>query len=101
MVKKKKAPAKDDGQPESSRTRKLLTDQNVPTYYSNTIEIATSSSDFRIRVGEILEANDQEVIVKHRATIYFSPRHAKEVASLFATKVKEHEEKYGEITPTE
>lgn len=99
MNKKKKAEEK-TLQPKA-RVRKLLSDPNVPTYYSNTVEIATSGSDFRIRIGEILEASAEEILVKHRATLYFSPRHAKEVALLFEKKVKEHENKYGKITPTE
>jgi len=97
----KKNKAVETAQEPKTRARKVLSDTNVPTYYSNTVEIATSGSDFRIRLGEILEASLEELLVKHRATVYFSPRHAKEVALLLTKKVKEHEAKYGEIIPTE
>lgn len=101
MTKKKTTTAPGQEKKAEQRPRKLLTDQNVPTYYSNTVEIASSGADFRIRLGEIVDASPEELLIRHRATIFFSPRHAKEVALLFARKIKEHEEKYGVINPTE
>lgn len=101
MAKKKLAPSQDEKSAEVTRSRKYLMDPNAPTYYANTVDIGVSNSDFRIRLGEILEANDSEMVVKHRATVYFSPRHAKEVCILFNRKVKEFEDKCGIIDVTD
>ena len=71
--------------------------EEPPTYYSNSAEIGTSLWDIRINWGEIKEATKERILVKHLATVYMSPSHAKAVAELLNEKIKEYEETFGPI----
>ena len=81
----------------AKRARQLLTSPDVPSYYANSVEVAFSPNDFRIRLGEVLDADTEKIAIKHLATVYFSPKHAKEVLALFQGKMREYEEKHGKI----
>ncbi len=51
---------------------------DLPTVYTNNIEVAVSTWDVRLRLGQIQELiNDKELSVKNVLTVYMSLEHAK------------------------
>ncbi|WP_447963978.1 DUF3467 domain-containing protein [Nitrospira sp. Ecomares 2.1] len=82
---------------ELQRQREVMGVEEAPTYYSNSVEIATSLWDIRIRFGELKEASREHLIVKNLATVYLSPAHAKAVSVLLAEKIKDYELTFGAI----
>ena len=69
----------------------------APSYYANRAELASSLFEFRLKLQEVLETGTGKVLVKEVATVYFSPAHAKAVASLFSRQLKAYEDQFGEI----
>jgi hypothetical protein len=82
------------------RTYTSLESDSTPTYYSNNAQIATSVFDFRVIFGEIVKADEEEIVVRTRATVFLSPQHAKAFANVLSQKIRDYEQRYGEITLT-
>lgn len=93
-------PAEQDKEQLRKRPREVVSGPSVPSYYSNSIDLGVSASEFRIRLGEVMEANAEKIVVKHLATLWLSPAHAKEIAKLLTDHVTQYEEKYGPIKST-
>ena len=86
--------------PDNAREKRKVVSLNpglAPSYYANRAELANSHFEFRLRLQEVFEVTGEKVFVKEVATVYFSPAHAKAIAALFSSKVKEFEAHFGEI----
>ncbi len=64
--------------------------------YANNAEIETSVWDFRLTFGELRKAGSK-LVAEQSATIIMSPQHAKALAGVLASNVREYEKKVGEI----
>ncbi len=68
-----------------------------PTYYSNTIEVVGSLWDVRLRIGEIVNADDSQLVMREKAKVFLSPQHAVVLAEILEKNIKRYEELFGPI----
>ncbi len=84
--------------PEKASGSKWIVDPTQrPVYYSNFAEIRLSVVDFRIRIGQMVDVHDSQLVADPLATIFMSPSHAKAFLALIQRNVARYEEKYGVI----
>lgn len=70
---------------------------NHVSIYSNNVEVGVSAWDVRIKLGEIVEANDNRLDISILATLFMSPPHAKAFSKVLAENIKKYEAAMGEI----
>lgn len=75
-----------------ARTTRYNTEGRV-TIYSNSVTLAASSYDLRLRFGRITDANDAELVIDDLVEVFMSPQHAKVFLELLATKMADYQKK--------
>src|SRR5438874_2205643 len=69
----------------------------VPSYYSNSVRLVTTTFDFRLLFGEISPFADGKMGVIARATVVMSPEHMKAMVAVLTRSVEEFEDAHGVI----
>lgn len=97
---RKQKAAKSTEQPAGNETKPSISLSGLdeaPTVYANHVQLATSVYDFRLLLGEIKTSSGNVATGTVRAVVFFSPQHAKALAKILSNRVREYEERYGEI----
>lgn len=71
---------------------------NAPTFYANFVQATATQIDFKLVVGQIVEAAPNQVTVRDIASIYMTPQIGKMLLDVLASVVKQHEQRLGPIT---
>ena len=69
----------------------------APSIYINRMELALGRNEIRLRLCEILQADEADMIVRVLQTVYISPYHAKKISQLFIRQMEKYEERFGPI----
>ena len=85
-------PARTD-QPQELETAKS---EKFVKIYTNAANLEITPWDFTLFFGELKKSGDK-MTVEHTVGIAMSPQHAKALAGLLVTQVKEYEKQIGEI----
>lgn len=79
----------------SERRIEYLNIDNLPTIYSNNVEVGVSPWDFRMRFGQIEEADESHMIVKNVATVYMAVDHVRALVDVLQKNLAIWDELYG------
>src|SRR5437660_1194384 len=71
------------------------------TIYVNSVQIEVSPWDFKFRLGHIMQATTQMLMIEETAHMYMSPQHAKAMLKILSRTLKGYEDKFGTITDVE
>ncbi|UVT20042.1 MAG: DUF3467 domain-containing protein [Nitrospira sp.] len=80
-----------------TREKNILKSEDTPSFYANNIDLSVSTWDFRLKGGEIIQANKDSITIKELFTLYLSPNHAKMLSILLSERVAEYEKRFGEL----
>jgi len=74
-------------------------DSQIPTFYVNNTLVETSVWDVRLRLGETLETDRENNILRVRelATVRMSPQHAQVVHAILSKHLENYERQFGKI----
>lgn len=72
--------------------------EDVPRYYTNSVEVLTSMYDVQLRIGVIEEAGEEGLVIRTTARVFMSPQHAKSLADVLTRNVREYEERFGTLS---
>lgn len=67
------------------------------TFYANSAHIEITVWDVQLIFGELVRSGDK-VVAEQRVRVIMSPQHAKALAGILNTNVREYESKIGPIT---
>lgn len=70
---------------------------DYPTAYANNAQVTMSNWDFRIDFGEVVSADDKEIVIQQRIGVVMSPQHTKALAQVLTKNVEEYEKSFGEL----
>ena len=82
--------------PSGQQTVWLDHDQGT-VYYANTIEVTGNLWDVRLRIGEIIKADEGELVMRERAKIFISPQQAVALNEILERNITRYEEQFGPI----
>jgi len=83
--------------PDNKRIKQTIGIEDAPTYYANSVELSATPWDYRLRLGELIEASEERRVVKLLATVYMSPQHAKKLVSMWTEAIDHYEKSFGKI----
>ncbi|MFZ0758460.1 MAG: DUF3467 domain-containing protein [Candidatus Sulfotelmatobacter sp.] len=69
----------------------------VPRFYSNNVQMATTSFDVRIVFGEVVEVSDERAIIEQQVQVTMTWLEAKILADFLQANIKAHEELNGPL----
>lgn len=69
---------------------------STPVMYCNHVDLAASTWDLRIRLGQLEDVMDGQLIIQNLATVYMSPAHARAFANLLQEKLADYEKIWGQ-----
>jgi len=85
----KQAPPPPIVEKEARRTTRITAGRT--SIYSNSVDLAASPFDLRLRFGQMLEANDEEIVIQEFVEVFMSPQHARVFIKLLTTKLADYE----------
>lgn len=71
--------------------------ENLPSFYINNTQVMVSNFDFKLTLGQLIEATKDKVLVDPQVTIFMSPQHAKAVSNLLTAQLEAYETNHGPI----
>lgn len=73
-------------------------EQDLPSVYTNNVEVTATPWDFRLTFGEVVNATKSGITVRPNIRVVMSPQHAKAFANVLLNNVAEYEKRMGAIS---
>lgn len=93
MAARKKA-AKDTS---IERATNAIGQDQSPLIYTDRVEMAVQYYDIKLKLQQIVRADEDEVVLREAAIVVFSPPHAKALIEILERGLKSYEDRFGKI----
>lgn len=85
------------GGPKVVRRMERVASEEVPTIYTNNIQVKLSYFDVIFELGLIEDASPERVLVRDVAKVAMSPQHARALNNILTEKLAEYEQQFGPL----